>query len=235
MRRVTASSQDYLKAIYTLSARHGKATTTKIAARVNVQMASATSMVQKLAQAKPPLAVYHKHRGATLTVEGEQAALTVIRRHRLLELYLCEKLGYTWDEVHEEAERLEHVVSPELIAQIAAVLDNPTAGPHGQPIPSSDLAMPVVGERPLTTLTPGTHATIQRVRDKDAELLRYLAEHHLRPGVVITVQACQPDGTIYVLTKEQLKSVRLSSTMAQQIFVNNLPIGTLNKDEPGGV
>jgi DtxR family Mn-dependent transcriptional regulator len=219
MDKITESSQDYLKAIYTLSKRHGRAITTQIAAQLDVSHASVTSMIKKLAQVDPPLVTYRKRRGTTLTDAGTEAALTVLRRHRLLELYLFEKLGYTWDEVHEEADRLEHGVSPQMMDQIASVLGEPTINPHGQPIPSPDLVMPVIAERPLPTLTPGTQTTIQRVRDEDASFLRYLADNNLIPGREIIVQASEVDGTIQVLAHGQTNPVCLSPQMAEHIFV----------------
>ena len=220
MGKITISAQDYLKAIYTLSKRHGRATTSQIAARLNVRPASVTSMLQKLSQSDPPLVIYRKHGGATLTGAGKQVALTVIRRHRLLEKYLCEKLGYGWDEVHEEAELLEHVVSAYMVDQIAAVLNEPTFNPHGQPIPSSDLVMPVVEGRPLTSLNVNDQATLKRVRDNDSDLLRYLTDHGLTLGVRICVQSIQPDGTLLISILGSNDKVPLTQTMAQQLYVN---------------
>ena len=219
MDKITESSQDYLKAIYTLSKRHGRASTTQIADRLNVSPASVTSMIKKLAQATPPLVTYRKHRGTILTDSGKQVALTVLRCHRLLELFLCEKLGYTWDEVHEEADRLEHAVSPQMMEQVASVLGEPTINPHGQPIPSPDLVMPVLAERPLPTLIPGSKTSIQRIRDEDASLLRYLTDNNLIPGMEIIVQASEADGTIKVLALGQTNPVCLEPEMAKHIFV----------------
>ena len=126
---LTAPIQDYLKAIYELSARHGSASTTALAERMGVAPASVTGMIQRLAAAEPPLVVYRKYQGVTLTPEGERAALKVIRSHRLLETYLVQVLGYGWDAVHEEACRLEHVISDDFEARIAAALGEPAARP----------------------------------------------------------------------------------------------------------
>ena len=130
--------QDYLRAVYKLARRNppgSNVTTTQLSERLGITPASVTVMLQKLAAANPPLLVYHKHQGVSLTVSGEQAALGVVRHHRLLEQYLHEKLGYSWDEVHDEADRLEHVISDQLASRMAAALGYPTHDPHGHVIP----------------------------------------------------------------------------------------------------
>lgn len=227
MSKITAAAEDYLKEIYTLCTHYEKASTSEIAARLGIQSASVTNMIQKLSQTEPPLVNYQKNLGVTLTEAGRKAALNIFRRHRLLEVYLYEKLNYAWDEVHEEAEKLEHVASPKMINQIAAVLGNPTHSPHGHPIPSPDLVMPIMQEMPLTDLSPSVDATIQRVRDRDANLLRYLAQHNLNLGTDITVQKKLTDGAMHILVKGEIhKPVRLTASMAQQIFVNKSPEGS---------
>src|SRR5690349_2391225 len=140
---LTQNIQDYLKAIYNLAKSDGSASTTALAARLGVAAPSVTGMIQKLASSTPPLVVYRKHQGVTLTPEGERAALEVIRHHRLIETYLVENLGYGWDEVHAEADRLEHAISENLEARIAAALGNPVRDPHGEPIPTVELVMPI--------------------------------------------------------------------------------------------
>jgi Mn-dependent DtxR family transcriptional regulator len=132
---LTHSVQDYLKQIYELTEGGENASTTALAARLKVTPASVTGMVQKLSSAVPPLVEYQKHQGVTLTSDGTRAALEVIRHHRLLETWLVQTLGYAWDEVHEEAERLEHAISEDLERRIAAALGNPLRDPHGEPIP----------------------------------------------------------------------------------------------------
>ena len=128
---LTQSTQDYLKHIFELTENGSAASTNDLASRLGVRPASVTGMVQKLALAEPPLVEYHKHQGVTLTPEGEQAALEVLRHHRLLESWLVQSLGYSWDEVHEEACRLEHVISEDFEARMAAALGNPERDPHG--------------------------------------------------------------------------------------------------------
>ncbi len=159
----TQSIEDYLKAIYDLSGIYGRATTTHLADRLGVAPASVTGMVQKIAAIRPPLLIYHKHQGVRLTAEGERAALAVIRRHRLVELYLQRSLGFSWDEVHGEADRLEHVISDHLEERIAQALGDPVADPHGDPIPTRQLTLPPSSNTCLFELHAGQEALVERV------------------------------------------------------------------------
>src|SRR5512143_1921314 len=140
--QLTDSIQDYLKAIYELTQNGASASTNALASRLDVEPASVTGMVQKLAATKPALVEYRKHHGVKLTPVGRRAALEVIRHHRLLEAWLVKTLGYSWDEVHVEAEKLEHVISEDFEERMAAALGDPVRDPHGELIPSSDLVMP---------------------------------------------------------------------------------------------
>jgi DtxR family Mn-dependent transcriptional regulator len=183
--------EDYLKTIYMLAQEESPVSTSRIAEARGVKPASATSMIQRLAKFK--LVNYEKHYGVTLTDAGEKVALEVIRHHRLIELYLIEALGFTWDEVHEQADILEHVISEKLEERIAAALNYPQFDPHGDPIPSKEGAMTWVEARPLTAVAPGSQATITRILDdSNAELLRYLADLGLVPGTHIRVLAVAP-------------------------------------------
>src|SRR4026207_1079142 len=139
---LTISIQDYLKNIYELTESGESASTNALATKLKIKPASVTGMVQKLASSKPALVEYQKHQGVTLTKEGRKAALEVIRHHRLIETWLVQTLGYSWDEVHEEAERLEHVISEDFERRIAAALGHPMRDPHGQLIPTGDLKNP---------------------------------------------------------------------------------------------
>jgi len=134
MRQTTQAAEDYLKAIYQITRGGERASTNAVAEVMGVTPASATGMIQRLASEQPPLLRYEKNHGASLTSEGEQIALEVIRHHRLLETFLQEKLGYSWDEVHEEADRLEHVISEQLEERIAHSLGDPHYDPHGDPM-----------------------------------------------------------------------------------------------------
>ena len=189
---LTQSIQDYLKHIFELSEDGTPASTNDLAARLEIAPASVTGMMQKLAAATPPLVNYRKHQGVTLTDEGQRAALEIIRHHRLLETWLVQTLGYSWDEVHEEACRLEHVISEDFEARIAAALGHPSRDPHGELIPGVDLQMPDDNSTPLSSLRPPQEATIIRVNANDPALLRHLEELGMVPGANLYVIAHSP-------------------------------------------
>jgi len=149
-------------------------------------------MVQKLSVTDPPLLEYRKHKGVALTRDGEMVALETIRHHRLIEMFLLETLGYRWDEVHEEAEQLEHVISEEFEERVAHFLGNPTHDPHGDPIPTRDLKLPPSSGIQLSELRPGDAAKVIRVRDDDPELLRHLSSLGLRPFARVQVVSYSP-------------------------------------------
>jgi DtxR family Mn-dependent transcriptional regulator len=184
--------QDYLKEIYKLQAAGERPTTTAIAKRMGVAPSSVTSMLKKLAALG--LAEHAPYRGVTLSRPGTQIALEVIRHHRLLEQYLAETLGLGIDAVHAEADRLEHVLSEELEARIDEQLGYPTHDPHGDPIPDAGLHLERADLRPLAGLVPGERATVKRIPDGDAELLRYLAGLTLVPGRKVTMRRSEPFG-----------------------------------------
>src|SRR5262244_3403462 len=171
---LTAAVQDYAKAIYTLEERDGSASTNDLAALLEVRPGSVSGMLRKLSALG--LVEHERYRGVRLTERGRRVALEVIRHHRLVELFLVESLGMTWDEVHAEAEVLEHVISEELEELIAAKLGDPAFDPHGDPIPSRELTVPEDASRSLYALEPGDHATFVRVSDADPAMLRYLTE-----------------------------------------------------------
>lgn len=183
----SASTQDYLKRIYELTENGQLASTNDLARELNVKPASVTGMIQKLAAEKPALVEYQKHQGATLTAAGKRAALEVIRHHRLLETWLVQTLGYSWDEVHEEAERLEHFISEDFERRIAAALGHPLRDPHGELIPTADLKMPLDESTPLSALRKSQSGKILCIKGADADLLRYLTELGLTPNTSIQV------------------------------------------------
>ena len=189
---LTISIQDYLKHIYELTESGELATTSALAEKLNVSAPSVTGMVQKLASSKPALVEYQKHQGVTLTKEGKRAALEVIRHHRLLEAWLVQTLGYSWAEVHEEAERLEHVISEDFERRIAAAMGHPLRDPHGELIPTADLKMPLEDAAPLSALRPNQSGRIQCIKAADAELLRHLETLGLVPGAQIEVKEYSP-------------------------------------------
>jgi DtxR family transcriptional regulator, Mn-dependent transcriptional regulator len=189
--------QDYIKAIFKLQDGGGVVTTTAIAEKLGYAPASVSGMLKKLAQGE--LVSHHPYQGVVLTERGRRLALELIRHHRLIELYLMQALGYSWDEVDAEAERLEHVISEEMEARMAAFLNEPTEDPHGDPIPTRDGVMPTVRYATLTAMAPGQQVRIRRVKDSDPDLLRYLGRLGLYPHVVIDVLAKAPfDGPLTI-------------------------------------
>lgn len=216
---ITPPVEDYLKVIYTL-AREGRServSTSAIADRMQVSAASATNMMQKLAEMK--LVEYVPYRGVALGSAGEKIALEVIRHHRLIELYLAEALGYSWDAVHDEAERLEHVISEEFEDRIDAMLGHPTTDPHGDPIPPKTGGLPVGTDRPLSEVGVGERVIVQRVYDRDGEMLRQLASLELVPGAQITVvERASIGGTITL--RRGADTVSLDEELARKVFVD---------------
>ncbi len=189
---LTRSVEDYLKAIYNLSTTNHPASTSEIAHLLDVSAASVSGMIKRLSD--QGLLQHVPYKGVELMAEGRRAALRVVRRHRLIEAYLVAFLNYSWDTVHEEAERLEHAVSETLIERIAAALGHPSVDPHGDPIPESDGSIHEVSYTPLSDLSTGETAEIRRVAEGAPERLRYLASLGLRPGVMVRVVDCQPFG-----------------------------------------
>lgn len=191
--------ENYLKAIHELQEKHGRAKTSLLSERLGVTPGSVTDMLKRLAEQKPRLVSYQPHHGVVLTVRGRKKALTVIRRHRLLETFLHEVLGYAWDEVHAEAERLEHCLSDRLTEAIAAHLNDPACDPHGDPIPTRDGDMPQGLGRPLSALAVGASGSIVRVRLQEDAALQYLSQQGLEPGRTVTVMAKSPlDGQLSI-------------------------------------
>jgi DtxR family Mn-dependent transcriptional regulator len=185
-------AQDYMKQIYLLERRDGKASTSALADAMGVSAASATAMVKKLAALG--LVEHSKYHGVTLTKPGEKVALEVLRHHRLLEVYLTQTLGLSWDKVHSEAERLEHVLSDELEAEIDRVLGYPSIDPHGDPIPSADLVIAAEPSQRMAELEPGQAAVVRQVPDGDPSLLQYLAGLGLVPDTRFTMVEKAPFG-----------------------------------------
>ena len=213
---LTAAVQDYAKAIYALETRDGTVSTTALAERLDVRPASVSGMLRKLAVLG--LVEHEPYRGVRLTDRGRLVALEVIRHHRLLELFLVESLGMSWDEVHAEAEVLEHVLSEGLEELIAAKLGDPTLDPHGDPIPSRELTIADDESGALYDLEPGRLATFVRVSD-DPEMLRFLAERGIAPGARLEVVERQPfDGPLYVRSGDEVHV--LGATLARSMRVS---------------
>jgi DtxR family Mn-dependent transcriptional regulator len=187
---LTVAVQDYLKAIYALESAGERVTTSALAMRMGVSAPSATAMTKRLAELG--LVERAPYKGAALTDEGRRSALEMLRHHRLLERYLADRLGLSLDEVHAEADRLEHALSEELEAKIDAELGYPTHDPHGDPIPDAELHVEPGRDRTLADLAPGERAAVSRVPDGDPDLLRYLTELGLVPGSDVEVVALAP-------------------------------------------
>src|SRR5581483_6157322 len=213
---LTAAVQDYAKAIYTLESRDGAASTTDLAALLEVRPASVSGMLRKLSALG--LVEHERYRGVRLTEHGRRVALEVVRHHRLLELFLVESLGMTWDEVHAEAEVLEHALSEELEELIAAKLGDPTVDPHGDPIPTRELKLADTHPPSLAELEPGERATFVRVSDADPEMLRFLAERGILPGRDLELIERQPfDGPLFVRVGDDVHA--LGGTLARAMRV----------------
>jgi DtxR family Mn-dependent transcriptional regulator len=206
--------QDYLKAIYMLGQSEHPITTTGIAARLDVAPASVTNMVKRLARLR--LLRHTPYHGVELTEAGQRVALEVIRHHRLLELYLSTHLGVSLDQVHSEADRLEHVISEDLEEKIAGALGQPDLDPHGDPIPSRDGSMATSPAQLLTAAAPGQQGLIVRVSDRDAKVVKELTAAGLLPGVVLEVVAT---GARQVDVRVEGRPQRISAALAGAVYV----------------
>ena len=225
----SAAEQDYLKQIYLQQEQTGRATTKMLAERLGVKPPSVTAMLKHLAD--HPTGPYIEHapyRGVVLTERGLTVALEMLRHHRLIELFLAELLDVPWDRVHDEAERLEHVLSEELEERIAAKLGNPTRDPHGDPIPSREGVMDRVAGVPLSAAPLGTNATIVRVPDGDPTLLQYLDSLGLVPGARLIVESIAPYGDVLTLRVGDAL-VPIGGTVARHVMVS-LPEETAEHD-----
>ena len=216
MEKYSPPIEDYLKTVYLLREREGAATTTAIAAALGVTPASVTGMIKKLAELK--LVRHMPYQSVELTKSGEKIALEMVRHHRLLELFLFEALGYAWDEVHAEADALEHVISEEFEERIAARLGNPTVDPHGDPIPTKDGTIAVVKERALLTMLAGESAQITHINDASSEMLRYAASLGLTPTTRLTLIKVEPFGGSLRIQVGKAEHA-IGRELAAQIFV----------------
>ena len=220
-RSLSRSVEDYLKAIYALSGHGDAASTSAIAEALDIQPASVTGMVKRMAESG--LLEHVPYRGVRLTDPGTREALRVLRRHRILETYLCERLGFSWDDVHEEAERLEHAASDRLIDSMATALGSPSHDPHGAPIPTSGGEIDASPLSSLANARAGERVRIRAVRDEDSADLRSMAEEGLVPGARIIVHGTSsPDGSVTVEVEGREGGARMvSGELAQNVFVES--------------
>lgn len=189
---LSSAVEDYLKTVYALESEGERATTSALAQRVGVSAPSATAMMKRLAALG--LVERAPYQGVVLTESGRLAALEVIRHHRLLERYFVDVLGLALDQVHAEADALEHVLSDELEQRIDAALGFPKVDPHGDPIPDSNLSIAAQAARTVAELVPGESAVVARIPDRDPELVRYLLELSLAPGDRVMLERIGPFG-----------------------------------------
>ena len=219
--KISASAQNYLKAIYTQT-RDGQTTSTvALADALAIRPASVTNMLQKLSEQQPELVTYRKHYGVTLTREGERAALEVIRRHRLLEQFLYQILSYPLDRIHQEADELEHAVSPYFIERIAKLMEDPCFDPHGDPIPDRDLILSDPRHLSLLSdLQPGEAGIVRQITDQAEDLLLYLKSIGVQPGVHLKILQSNPiDGTLQVEILKNDQAQVLGKTISENIQV----------------
>ncbi|MGB2962766.1 MAG: metal-dependent transcriptional regulator [Anaerolineales bacterium] len=221
-RKCSDTVEDYLKVIYKLSVENERVSTGQIADALVVSPASVTDMVQRLANEDPPLLDYRKHQGVELTEEGQNVALEILRHHRLLELFLHEILGYSWDQVHAEADRLEHVISEDFEERVAAVLGNPQRGLHGEPIPTKNLEMPDHNTSYLHDMRPDQHGIVHSVNDDDPGFLRYLEAQGLVPGAEFAVVDFSPyDNNLRIRVAGKEKEIVLGPSVTAQVQVES--------------
>jgi DtxR family Mn-dependent transcriptional regulator len=214
----TEAVEDYAKAIHAL-ARHGDGPvgTSALADRLGVSPGTVTSMLKRMAALG--LVEHEPYHGVTLTPAGEKVALEVIRHHRLIEAYLAEALGMPWDRVHDEAEVLEHYISEELEERMAEALGDPAVDPHGDPIPDRRLSLRLDEGATLAEFESGRRGVLQRVSDSDPEMLRYLDERGIRPGVTLTVREREPFGGATVVEVEGGARHPIADALARRMVV----------------
>jgi DtxR family Mn-dependent transcriptional regulator len=219
------SVDDYLKAILELGgAEDARVTTNALAERLGVRTPSVTGMLQKLSSQRPALVLYEKHRGVRLSAPGKRRAWELVRHHRLLELFLHDVLKYSWDEVHEEAERLEHFISERFEDRVAAILGDPEVDPHGHVIPPKYKAGAFRNEVPLPGWPLQTPAVISSVSDRSAAALRDLERLGLMRGTALVVERRNAAGSLTIKLEAQEDLVRLSSDLACRILVAQNPV-----------
>lgn len=218
-RSPSSSVGDYLKAIWELAEGSGGASTKGVAARLSVSSASVSNMFSRLQEMG--LVRYERYRGATLTERGREEALRLVRRHRLIETFLLEHLGYDWQEVHDEAERLEHAVSDGFTERLAELLGHPDHDPHGDPIPSAEGTLDVEESFTLSQAVADQRVRISKVRDEDAAMLDYLGDRNLVPGRRLSIREVRTLDGVVVVEDEEAEVHALGEPLARSIFVRD--------------
>ena len=214
---------DYLKGILRLSGPdESLVSSNALAEHLKVRPPSVTGMIQKLAASQPPLVIYEKSHGVRLTAAGKRRAWELVRHHRLLELFLHDVLKYSWDEVHEEAERLEHFISERFEDRVAAILGDPEIDPHGHVIPDKDKAGKFSQETALLDWPLQKPGMVSSVFDGDTGALRQLEEQSIRPGVVLKIQQKKAGSSVVVWIDDRKRDVRLSARLAKLVLIESL-------------
>jgi len=210
---ISSAVEDYLKAIFELGEKEVK--TQDLAALLGFSPASVTGMLNKLS--KLNLVIYKKYYGVSLTKDGRLMALETIRHHRLIETYLMQALGYEWHEVHDEADRLEHVISEDFEERIAKIIGNPSYDPHGDPIPRKNGSMPQLLGKPLILFEVGSKIKLTRITKQDSDVLIYLAKHELKPGEIFRIEARAPfEGPVTL--NQGKKPISIAYNLAKSIY-----------------
>jgi DtxR family Mn-dependent transcriptional regulator len=225
----SSSVGDYIKAIWDLGGV-GSASTKEVSARLLVSPASVSNMFARLQEMG--LVEHERYRGATLTERGRREALRLVRRHRLIETFLLEHLGYDWQEVHEEAERLEHAVSDAFTDRLAAFLGHPEHDPHGDPIPSAEGDLEADDSFPLSQAVVGRRLRISKVSDEDAAMLDYFGDRNLVPGRLLTVREVRALDGVVIVEDEEKGVYALGEPLARSIFVRD-ELSAIDSDVEG--
>jgi DtxR family transcriptional regulator, Mn-dependent transcriptional regulator len=225
----SSSVGDYVKAIWDLGGV-GSASTKEVSARLLVSPASVSNMFARLQEMG--LVEHERYRGATLTERGRREALRLVRRHRLIETFLLEHLGYDWQEVHEEAERLEHAVSDAFTDRLAAFLGHPEHDPHGDPIPSAEGDLEADDSFPLSQAVVGRRLRISKVSDEDAAMLDYFGDRNLVPGRLLTVREVRALDGVVIVEDEEKGVYALGEPLARSIFVRD-ELSAIDSDVEG--
>jgi len=221
--KISKSEGDYLKAIYHLTQQEETTNTVVLSEVLNVKPPSVTSMLNKLLNQEPALVEYQKWRGVKLTDSGSRLAIQLLRRHRLIEQFLVETLNYTWEEVHEEAEELEHVISEKFEEHLSVLLGDPQFDPHGDPIPDRELNFPLSDTMSLASLPVEQTAVVRRVKASQSDLLGYLSQQGIIPGARIKIQSRNPyDETLQLRVGEKETTYALGPEISKLIYVEKL-------------
>lgn len=224
----SSTVENYIKSIYlgqaALDAESRLVPMGHVAAALGVTPGTATTMVKALAESG--LAEYEPYSGVRLTAAGERLAALVLRRHRLVELFLVQVLGMRWDEVHDDAERLEHVVSERLIERVDEMLGRPTHDPHGDPIPTAEGMMPTHHHDSLLTCPVGTPLRVTRITDQDPEFLRFVERHDLKPGQPVEVASRDGAADAVTLVGEGRATLTIGARAASKVLVDVAPTGS---------